>query len=296
MYKIIRSGLFDLFDLISNIKNWYSVILFKYGILKKATFITKNNTKAEIKTMSDYYDFFNSSLIWWNQKLSHYGNRISIQKNVVIFDDKIKFIYHNKEDFSKTMHAVHDVFLSNEYKVGVNNKNIVDIGANIGDTALYFMSKGANSVVGFELFPNTFEVAQENIKLNDAQKNIKILNFGVDGSKSEIFIHRNVVKSNTDNINYALKNKDGGLRKKVKIITLEDIIERFGKPNQILKIDCEGCEYGIILKSKPSVLRSFEEIILEYHGDSRSLEERLSNAGFEVEIHKNIMHARLVNV
>jgi len=38
-----------------------------------------------------------------------------------------------------------------QYKIlGVSNKDVIDIGANIGDTAIYFAVKGARHVYAFE--------------------------------------------------------------------------------------------------------------------------------------------------
>ncbi|MGC9080019.1 MAG: FkbM family methyltransferase [Nanopusillaceae archaeon] len=47
------------------------------------------------------------------------------------------------------------------------------------------------------------------------------------------------------------------------ICTLDYLIEKYG-PFDLLKMDCEGCEYDIVLH-RPETLESFEKIGLEYH-------------------------------
>ena len=49
-----------------------------------------------------------------------------------------------------------------------------------------------------------------------------------------------------------------------------------------MKIDCEGCEYGVLLKANDLDLRKFEQIQIEYHYGYLNLKEKLEDAGFKV--------------
>lgn len=51
-----------------------------------------------------------------------------------------------------------------------------------------------------------------------------------------------------------------------------------------LKIDCEGCEYELLLNSECNVLSNYNQIIMEYHDGHESIEASLINADFIVEI------------
>jgi hypothetical protein len=59
-----------------------------------------------------------------------------------------------------------------------------------------------------------------------------------------------------------LKSKGNGI--KVPAGKLSDIIDKYNIDAQILKMDCEGCEYDIILKDYDTI-KEFEEIGFEYH-------------------------------
>ena len=51
----------------------------------------------------------------------------------------------------------------------------------------------------------------------------------------------------------------------VDAITLGEIVERYGVgEGAVLKMDCEGCEYDVILNDYEHV-RLFDEILFEYH-------------------------------
>lgn len=73
--------------------------------------------------------------------------------------------------------------------------------------------------------------------------------------------------------------KDFHQGKHVKLTTLEEIVERFNLKDACLKMDCEGCEYSI-LKTPKKILKTFQEIIIEYH--YKNLKEKLEKASFRV--------------
>lgn len=71
--------------------------------------------------------------------------------------------------------------------------------------------------------------------------------------------------------------------KEMKITTLNEIIKKFNiEYPAVLKIDCEGCEYGVLLKTNDSDLRKFDQIQIEYHYGYLDLKEKLEAAGFKI--------------
>jgi len=52
--------------------------------------------------------------------------------------------------------------------------------------------------------------------------------------------------------------------------------------NAALKVDCEGYEYDLILSASDEALKTFEQIIMEYHYGYRNLVNRLRQAEFNV--------------
>jgi len=121
----------------------------------------------------------------------------------------------------------------------------------------------------------------ENIKLNNMQDKIIPINMGINYEKDYVSIPTTVV--NTQGT--LLKTKGNGI--KVPAGKLSDIIEKYNIDAQILKMDCEGCEYNIILKDYDTI-KEFEEIGFEYHSYNtkipvKRLLERLNN-GFECRI------------
>ncbi|MEM3859552.1 MAG: FkbM family methyltransferase [Candidatus Micrarchaeaceae archaeon] len=71
---------------------------------------------------------------------------------------------------------------------------------------------------------------------------------------------------------------------KITIYTLAEMVRKFKIKDRILKMDCEGCEYGIILNAKPETLKKFDQIMIEYHYGYKNLVRKLKEAGFHVKI------------
>ena len=171
-----------------------------------------------------------------------------------------------------------DQFMKNAYGwLDVKGKNVIDIGANIGDTAIYFVLKGAKHVYAFEPYPYSYRIATQNVRLNELEDRITLLNEGCGKEKRKIKIdvsYKNF--GGTD-----LKNFKNGTN--INITTLSELIKKFGIiDNAVLKIDCEGCEYGVLLDAQDSDLKRFKQIQIEYHYGYLNLKRKLEDIGFKV--------------
>ena len=269
----------------SIVKNWQDVSLFRMGI-KKVGFVMelRNGKNIRINKPEDYFSFWETKgaqekLI----KQKGYNKLVKIH----IFDKKIllksnravtNFYYDNNKQLANTMGVIKEQFIDEQYKwLCVEGKNVIDIGANIGDTAIYFASKGARHVYAFEPYPYSYNIANKNIRLNKLQNKITLVNKGCGGEGIKIKIDENYKNfGGTD-----LKSFKNG--KEMRVTTLTMIIKKFNiKYPSVLKIDCEGCEYGVLLKGNYSDLRKFKQIQIEYHYGYLNLKKKLEGAGFKV--------------
>jgi FkbM family methyltransferase len=153
--------------------------------------------------------------------------------------DKIKFKY---------MHGtILGVFEHEEYSlIDVNDKTVVDIGAACGDSTIYFLLRGAKNVIAIEPCPDLFKELLENLRLNGVFDKVISTNVAI-GSRGGAT---------------TIECPSG--RTTVDVLRLEDIVKDFNINGGVLKIDCEGCEYDIILNEYDYV-KSFDEVYFEYH-------------------------------
>jgi len=94
---------------------------------------------------------------------------------------------------------------------------------------------------------------------------------------------KGVIKVNRDEggTRYSLQHNDSNLVS-IPVITLNDILQLIDEKDCVLKMDCEGCEYEIILSSDKDTLRNFSHIQLEYHYGYKNLLSKLEDCGFKV--------------
>jgi len=161
--------------------------------------------------------------------------------------------------FKHAYGAIFQVFEEEDYKfLNVKDKNVLDIGAFVGDSPIYFILKGAKKVYAVEPNPDAYNEMLENIKLNNMENKIIPINMGINYEKDYVNIHTKAVNTQGTLL------KSGGNGIKVPAGKLSDIIEKYNIDAQILKMDCEGCEYDIILKDYDTI-KEFDEIGFEYH-------------------------------
>ena len=153
----------------------------------------------------------------------------------------------------------------------------MDIGANVGDSAIYFAANGAKKVIAFEPYPYSYKFALENIKMNNLDDKILLLNAGY-GSGSVLIDPQFENKVGTPILKF-----DNGTH--INLYSLSDIIEQFSLQEFILKVDCEGCEYNIE-KEKGEVFKHILRVQMEYHYGLKNLVDMLSRFDYKVNFTK----------
>lgn len=144
--------------------------------------------------------------------------------------------------------------------VDVRNKTVVDIGAFVGDTSIYFALKGAKKVYAIEPHPGAYEELVENVRINALEEKVIPLNIAV--GDREGFITISNVKTTQAPVTLFKEFEGNGV--KVKMKTLSSLVEKYAIETNVLKMDCEGCEYDVILNDYEMVSK-FDQLAFEYH-------------------------------
>lgn len=265
-YKLFKNG----------IENWFSVAINMIILKREVTCKIKNIGSVKVEKGENLLNSSlfravvssNSENISNKQKkiLKTYLNQMKDEiVTITNLEDEREFKFINKEIFT-----IFESFFYGEYEnipYCNSKKNLIDIGANLGDTALYFANKGYD-VIAFEPLPNICEIAYKNIGLNPQYKEkIRFINKAVSYKKGKITI-------GYDNNNSASAGEFKKFNNEIEVetITIEDILQEYHIKPDILKIDCEGCEVNII---KNSDLSMFSEIIMEYHTNFTGVDENI---------------------
>ncbi len=169
------------------------------------------------------------------------------------------------------------VLRANSLDIDLSSSFVLDIGAFIGDTTLYFAKRGA-FVVAVEPVPSHYKAILENMKYNpDIANNILPLNIALATEDGTIDIAIEGIAhggaSMYKNYSTKIKVKALSLKSLLNLITTNYNINLESYKNRVLKMDCEGCEFDIVVNDYKHV-RLFNELIIEYHeGAKRKLED-----------------------
>jgi FkbM family methyltransferase len=145
------------------------------------------------------------------------------------------------------------------------NKNVLDIGANIGVHSVVFSNYATNAkVYSFEPQPVVFEILNKNLRMNKCD-NVEVFNFGASDYESSFFM--NAQYESTDNHGaFRICDKDEntvGIHIQCK--PLDSLhIENVG----FIKIDVEGHEYQTLLGLKNTITKNKPIIMVEIHENS----------------------------
>jgi FkbM family methyltransferase len=165
------------------------------------------------------------------------------------------FYYHYGRPFYDTYI---ELFVNQIYEFKTNKKHpiIIDCGANMGLSILYFSKKYPGSqIIAFEPDETVLSFLDKNI----ISQNIK----NVELHKKAVWIEETELTFYTD---YGLGGRIGTEYKNQvpKIIKSVRLKSFLNKPIDMLKMDIEGAEY-LILKDCEDELSNIENIFIEYH-------------------------------
>ena len=153
------------------------------------------------------------------------------------------------------------VFVRKDYGKITSGGCVVDIGANIGVFSLYAAHYGKSGrVLAYEPNSESYGYLLNNIKANHLEQIIVPHHLAVTGAgqrtvkfpkKSSMY---NAIIEGESNMDF----------EEVKTTSLPAMFSGIGKID-LLKLDCEGAEYDILMKSNRNVFDRVSAIRMEYH-------------------------------
>jgi len=155
---------------------------------------------------------------------------------------KVSFYVSDKKDLNDIKYFLAETFEKEQYgRLNVKNRIVIDVGAAFGDSGIYFALNGAKRVYAYEVSKQAARIAKLNVRKNNLQKRITIINKPCPPLNS---------------INEKIKER------------------------MVIKLDCEGCEYPLIGNASSKTFDNIEEIIMEYHQGYRNIVKKLRENNF----------------
>jgi len=184
------------------------------------------------------------------------------------------------ESLAHTLLMIDERFVQNEYALlAVKSAVVIDIGANIADSALYFVWKGARHVYAYEPLTLFHDAAVANIALNGRTDAVDLIHAAIGPNDS------------TPTINVEGQSWTGpdGRMIECTLRPIREVIRsaslRHPGVDVVCKIDCEGCEYDLLDNGSldEMTLRPVRQLMVEYHRPSSDpIVGVLRGFGFEI--------------
>jgi len=175
------------------------------------------------------------------------------------------------------------VFGRKEYGQIPEQGVVIDVGAHLGSFALYAAMNRARKVYCYEPDPTLHGVLAHNIRSNNLDNSISSRQAAVVGKTTGrvAFYPEGNASGHVARREY---DTDGVT---VDAVTLAEIIlDNNLQEVDLLKLDCEGSEYGIISETPTEIWSRIKKIRLEYHRDDADmLERRFRDLGYQIVRH-----------
>ncbi len=210
-------------------------------------------------------------------------------------------IHHNNE---KEYHSLRsEIFGMQIYEPKLNPEtlgdrelHILDIGAHVGLSTLYFSwILPMAQIVAVEPHPELFRLLEQNIFENNLENSLAIHTAITDSTATEIelFVNNDDKWLSTSSIHEGAWT--GGEKTKSirvpnqRLVNLLDPLSQLADPYVIIKFDVEGAEQKILFESKKKLDR-VQELLIEFHPHkTQNLSEiasLLESIGFTLELRK----------
>jgi FkbM family methyltransferase len=196
------------------------------------------------------------------------------------------------------IHLIKEVFVDDCYRLGglrlQPGEAIVDIGANVGTFALAAAHAFPQALlICLEPETSAYALLEENLRRNRLPQ-VRTINAACGGSAGAQVLYARRILTNAPTALSTLFTADNygsvfAPKATVPVITLDQLFNEHEIDNcGLLKLDCEGSEYEILLNARRDTLSKIRHIAMEYHvgladHEPNELVQWLAECGFAVD-------------
>lgn len=182
---------------------------------------------------------------------------------------------------------------------------IIDIGAAMGDFSILAgrvsRDSGLNhdkaKVFAFEPSSTGVSFLRENLELNNFVGQVSVYQKAISSSGQKLFL-----QTSGPPVSRSASHSDKGVGfEQVQSITLEEALTNNNLTRaDLVKVDCEGGEFDILLNASNSLFERVDRWVIEFHegrdldhGTRFDLIAKLEKNGYQVDVFENAVHTDL---
>jgi FkbM family methyltransferase len=209
---------------------------------------------------------------WWVHFFVKFGLSDS---NPIVFKGRNNVVF---EVPRIVQHVFKEIFMEHSYMIGLRNvipdcPVVIDIGANVGFFTMFIASRFPNATVfAYEPIRNNYAQLKRNAELN---KHVRISCFekAVFSHTGEVPICFDPHDSLTTTAHIIQESEESKSCIRVPCVSLVDIFENNNIEHcDLLKMDCEGAEFDIILNCPQEYLTRIDQVAMELHANGSDIE------------------------
>jgi len=168
----------------------------------------------------------------------------------------------------------------------VTGRDVLDVGAYMGETAIWFVWNGARRVYALEPF-ESYTLIEENARLNGCDTQITPIRGGIFNIDCDIRLSTFENSGGTHLLEYAERKNLTSGSEMIPMYTLETLVRQASLEDAVLKMDCEGSEFFALPGTPRDIIRKFKYVMLEVHyfaGDPGQLYQYFIRNDFKLEV------------
>lgn len=143
---------------------------------------------------------------------------------------------------------------------------VIDIGGHVGTFSVQLarLHKDAR-ITAFEPSATTADYLRRNVEQNGVADRVTVVQSAVASTTGHAIFDDNGAGSGLNGLLAGRTDGATGVSTEVETIAFDEVVAALGAPVDLVKIDCEGGEYDLVLGSAPESWSSVQRIVIEHH-------------------------------
>ncbi|MFK7969149.1 MAG: FkbM family methyltransferase [Bacteroidia bacterium] len=193
--------------------------------------------------------------------------------------------------------VLRQIFFKKEYDLPyeVSPSVIIDTGANIGLTSIYFANKYPQArIVSVEPEDGNYALLCDNVQ---HYANIEPMKVGIWNKRA----HVEIVDNPETETGFQIKEVSGPTQRSLETVSIGDILEQKNISNvDILKMDIEGSEKEVFEAEVKSWISKVDVLVIEFHdrmkaGTAKSFFEAIHGLNYQLEVAGDNLAVRFIH-